>query len=78
MFTLKLGDPGGESTTTVKAELRRLMLENIHTDAGQIVDENHYRQHPHAEHFDRRPRRFEGARSHDRSMGVGWEAHAGI
>jgi len=36
--TLKLGDPAGESTTTVKAELRRLMLENIHTDAGQIVE----------------------------------------
>jgi lysophospholipase L1-like esterase len=35
--TLKLGDPTGESTTTVKAELRRLMLENVHTDAGQIV-----------------------------------------
>ena len=39
--TLRLGDPTGESkgesTTTVKAELRRLMLENIHTDAGQIV-----------------------------------------
>src|SRR5580693_6053658 len=33
--TLKLGDPTGESTTTVKAELRRLMLENVHTDAGQ-------------------------------------------
>jgi lysophospholipase L1-like esterase len=35
--TLKLGDPAGESTTIVKAELRRLMLENIHTGAGQIV-----------------------------------------
>jgi lysophospholipase L1-like esterase len=35
--TLILGDPAEESTTTVKAELRRLMLENIHTDAGQIV-----------------------------------------
>ena len=35
--TLTLGDPAGESTTTVKAELRRLMLENVHTDAGQIV-----------------------------------------
>jgi lysophospholipase L1-like esterase len=35
--TLTLGDRAGESTTTVKAELRRLMLENIHTAAGQIV-----------------------------------------
>jgi lysophospholipase L1-like esterase len=35
--TLKLGDPNGESTTTVKAELRRLMLENIKTTGGQIV-----------------------------------------
>ena len=34
---LTLGDPGGESTTTVKAELRRLMLENMHTDFGKLV-----------------------------------------
>jgi len=34
---LTLGDPQGESTTTVKAELRRLMLENIHTENGQQV-----------------------------------------
>jgi len=34
---LTLGDAAGESTTTVKAELRRLMLENIHTDARQLV-----------------------------------------
>jgi lysophospholipase L1-like esterase len=33
--TLTLGDPNAESTTIVKAELRRLMLENIHTDAGK-------------------------------------------
>jgi lysophospholipase L1-like esterase len=32
-----LGDKVGESTTTVKAELRRLMLENVHTAAGDIV-----------------------------------------
>lgn len=35
--TLTLGDRAGDSTTTVKAELRRLMLENIHTVAGQVV-----------------------------------------
>jgi lysophospholipase L1-like esterase len=35
--TLRLGDPAGESATTVKAELRRLMLENVHTEAGQLV-----------------------------------------
>jgi lysophospholipase L1-like esterase len=35
--TVTLGNPAGEATTTVKAELRRLMLENIHTDAGQII-----------------------------------------
>ncbi|MGD0767807.1 MAG: rhamnogalacturonan acetylesterase [Tepidisphaeraceae bacterium] len=35
--TLTLGDPAGKSTTTVKAELRRLMLENVHTDAGRLV-----------------------------------------
>jgi lysophospholipase L1-like esterase len=38
--TLELGDPAGESTLTVKAELRRLMLENVHTDSGQIVSRN--------------------------------------
>ncbi len=35
--TVTLGDPKGESTTTVKAELRRLMLERVHTASGQIV-----------------------------------------
>src|SRR5207237_9119949 len=33
--TVTLGDAAGESTTTVKAELRRLMLENVKTAAGQ-------------------------------------------
>jgi lysophospholipase L1-like esterase len=37
--TLTLGDPNGESTTTVKAELRRLMLDNIHTDSGKTVQQ---------------------------------------
>ncbi len=35
--TVTLGDAQGESATTVKAELRRLMLDEIHTGAGQIV-----------------------------------------
>jgi hypothetical protein len=35
LVTLTLGDAGGESTTTVKAELRRLMLENVHTHSGE-------------------------------------------
>jgi lysophospholipase L1-like esterase len=34
--TLILGDGVGESTTTVKAELRRLMLEKVQTKAGQF------------------------------------------
>jgi lysophospholipase L1-like esterase len=29
------GDPEGESTTTIKAELRRLMVEKVHTKPGQ-------------------------------------------
>ncbi len=33
--TVTVGDPDSDATTTVKAELRRLMLENIHTAAGQ-------------------------------------------
>jgi lysophospholipase L1-like esterase len=33
--TVTLGDQKAPSTTTVKAELRRLMLEKIHTDAGK-------------------------------------------
>jgi lysophospholipase L1-like esterase len=32
-----LGDSEGESTTTVKAELRRLMLENVQTAPGKFV-----------------------------------------
>jgi lysophospholipase L1-like esterase len=35
--TVQLGDATGESTTTVKAELRRLMLERIHAGAGEVV-----------------------------------------
>ena len=35
--TVTLGDRDGESTTTVKAEARRLMLERVHTAAGEIV-----------------------------------------
>jgi lysophospholipase L1-like esterase len=35
--TLSLGDPMGESETTVKAESRRLMLENVKTSKGQTV-----------------------------------------
>ena len=34
--TVTLGDRAGESTTTVKAELRRLMLARVHTNAGQF------------------------------------------
>ncbi|HEX3356577.1 MAG TPA: rhamnogalacturonan acetylesterase, partial [Tepidisphaeraceae bacterium] len=33
--TVTLGDGNEASTTTVKAELRRLMLEKVHTDAGK-------------------------------------------
>jgi lysophospholipase L1-like esterase len=34
--TVTLGDPAGESNTTVKAELRRLLLENVQTAAGKF------------------------------------------
>ena len=34
--TVTLGDADGESTTTVKAELRRLMLENVKTARGKF------------------------------------------
>lgn len=34
--TVTLGDSKGESTTTMKAELRRLMLENVKTAPGKI------------------------------------------
>jgi lysophospholipase L1-like esterase len=38
--TVTLGDSAGESTTTVKAELRRLMLENVKTASGQMVSKS--------------------------------------
>ena len=38
--TVTLGDAGGESTTTIKAELRRLMVERIRTGAGQFATVN--------------------------------------
>jgi lysophospholipase L1-like esterase len=34
--TVTLGDAKAESTATVRAETRRLMLEQVHTDAGQF------------------------------------------
>ncbi len=36
MVTVTLGDSNGESTTTIKAELRRLMLEKVHTEVGKF------------------------------------------
>jgi lysophospholipase L1-like esterase len=38
--TATLGDPAGESTTTIKAELRRLMVEKVHTAAGKFETVN--------------------------------------
>jgi lysophospholipase L1-like esterase len=35
--TVTLGDKAGESTTTLLAETRRLMIEKVHTDAGQFA-----------------------------------------
>ena len=35
--TVTLGDATGESDTTIKAELRRLMVEHAHTAAGKVV-----------------------------------------
>jgi lysophospholipase L1-like esterase len=35
--TVLFGDPQGESTTTVKSELRRLQVEEVHTDSGRFA-----------------------------------------
>ena len=35
--TVTFGDASGESSTTVKAELRRLMLEHVHTEPGKFI-----------------------------------------
>ena len=35
--TVTLGDAAGETTTTIKAELRRLMAEKVHTTPGQFA-----------------------------------------
>jgi lysophospholipase L1-like esterase len=35
--TVTLGDPAGESATTIKAELRRLMLEQVKTAKGELT-----------------------------------------
>jgi lysophospholipase L1-like esterase len=37
VVTVILGDPNGTSTTTIKAELRRLMLERVRTEAGRFT-----------------------------------------
>ena len=39
-ITLTLGNPAGESATTVKAESRRLMLENVQTRKGRGCNQN--------------------------------------
>lgn len=36
--TLLLGDPAGDSNTTVKSETRRLQLERVETRAGELVE----------------------------------------
>lgn len=36
LVTVTLGDPAGESTTTVKSETRRLHVESLHTAAGKL------------------------------------------
>jgi lysophospholipase L1-like esterase len=35
-ISVTLGDAGAESTTTIKSEMRRLMLEKVHSDAGKF------------------------------------------
>jgi lysophospholipase L1-like esterase len=35
--TVTLGDAQGETTTTIKAELRRLMVERVHTKSGEFA-----------------------------------------
>jgi lysophospholipase L1-like esterase len=37
LVTVTLGDPNGKSATTVKAELRRLMLEHVETQTGRLA-----------------------------------------
>jgi hypothetical protein len=37
LVTVTLGDPNGTSTTTIKAELRRLMLEHAQTQVGHFA-----------------------------------------
>jgi lysophospholipase L1-like esterase len=46
--TVTLGDAAGESTTSVKAELRRLMLEQVQTAPGKFATRSFHRQRPHA------------------------------
>jgi lysophospholipase L1-like esterase len=38
--TVTLGDAAGESTATIKAELRRLMVEKVHTASGKFATVN--------------------------------------
>jgi lysophospholipase L1-like esterase len=52
--TVTLGDGKAASNTTVKAELRRLMLENVATSAGRHRHPHLHRQRPHAAHSRRR------------------------
>ena len=63
--TVTLGDANGESTTTIKAELRRLMVEKVHTARGQFQTVQLHRQHAHA-----------NDRCHRRSHGGGYAAQS--
>ena len=52
--TVTLGDLSRPSITTVKAELRRLMLEKVRTVPGQFATWDVYGQHSHSQDRHRR------------------------
>ena len=72
--TITLGDDRSESDTTVKAELRRLMLEKIRTGPRQVRNPYLHRQHPNVENRNRRRSQTEGSREDQRGLGLGRQA----
>ena len=76
-MTVTLGDASEESTTTIKAELRRLMIENLHTAAGEfktisfIVNVRTPQIHAIARYSRRAGEIKSPARNHPGSLGMG-------
>ena len=76
--TATLGDNEEESNTTIKAELRRLMVENVPTKLGRPETRTFIVNVRHTKNFYRWRSAIERTRKNFGSPGVGRQADVGI